>query len=137
MGCSGKPGAPIHGPSNSKETNTTRVATDEGNSQVAKPNDEKVPIEKALKKPKVSNKVKEALMLPTCMNLNPRSIYNKVTELITFIKEKQVHCVFLSESWERPEFNLNDLIHIEDFKVISNPMGLRSNMGPFNPKEHF
>ena len=60
-------------------------------------------------------------MLPTCMNLNPRSIYNKITEFITFITEKQVHCVFLSESWERQEFNLSQLIQLEDFTVISNP----------------
>ena len=60
-------------------------------------------------------------MLPTCMNLNPRSICNKVTELITLIKELQVHCIFLSESWERPEFNLSELISIDDFTVISNP----------------
>ena len=60
-------------------------------------------------------------MLPTCMNLNPRSIYNKAQEFITFIKEHSIHCVFLSESWERPEFNLSQLLDIEDFMVISNP----------------
>ena len=32
-----------------------------------------------------------------------------------------MHCAFLSESWERPEFNLSQLLHIEDFTVISNP----------------
>ena len=60
-------------------------------------------------------------MLPVCMNLNPRSIYNKVTEFTTFLTEKQVHCVFLSESWERPEFNLSQILQLEDFTVISNP----------------
>ena len=62
-----------------------------------------------------------ATEVPTCRNLNPRSIYNKVIEFITLIKEEQVHCVFLSESWERPEFNLSQLINIEDYRVISNP----------------
>ena len=60
-------------------------------------------------------------MLPTCMNLNPRSVYNKSMKLVTFIKEEQVYCVFISESWERPEFDLSKLIDIEDFTVISNP----------------
>ena len=60
-------------------------------------------------------------MLPTCMNLNPRSIYNKVQAFATLIKEHQVHCVFLSESWERPEFDLSQLIDMEDFSVVSNP----------------
>ena len=103
------------------------MATDEGNSQVVKPNDGTIPIRN---KPKnVSNKLEEALMLPTCINLNPRSIYNKVTEFITLVKEKQAHCIFLSESWERPEFNLNDLINIEDFKVISNPFQRKGQGG--------
>ena len=42
----------------------------------------------------VSNIVKEALMLPICMNLNPRSIYNKVQEFVTFVVEKQIHVIF-------------------------------------------
>ena len=60
-------------------------------------------------------------MLPTCMNLNPRSIYNKVQAFATFIKEHQVTCVFLSESWERPEYDLSQLLHMEDYQIISNP----------------
>ena len=48
-----------------------------------KPNDEKIPVNKTTN---VSKKVTEALVLPSCMNLNPRSIYNKSTEFITFIK---------------------------------------------------
>ena len=55
------------------------------------------------------------------MNLNPRSIYNKVEEFITFVEEHEISCIFLSESWERPEFNLNQLINIEDFSRVSNP----------------
>ena len=68
-------------------------------------------------------------MLPVCINLNPRSIYNKVNEFITFIKEEKVQCVFLSESWERPEFNLTQLLNIEDFTVISNPHQRRGTGG--------
>ena len=60
-------------------------------------------------------------MLPICMNLNPRSIYNKVEEFTTFVKEHNIQCGFLSESWERPEYNLTELIEIEGFTVISNP----------------
>ena len=84
-----------------------------------KSNDVKV-LEKNANK-KLSNKVLEALVLPSCMNLNPRSIYNKLNEFLTFIKEQSIHCVFISESWERPKFNLTQLIEIEDFTVISNP----------------
>ena len=94
----------------------------EGTVEPTKSNDAKIHVNTTKKtSTNVPNKVKEALILPTCMNLNPRSIYNKIIEFITFIKEHQVHCVFLSESWERPEFSLDQLIDIEDYKVISNP----------------
>ena len=72
-------------------------------------------------KPKLPNKLKEALVLPVCVNLNPRSLYNKSSAFTTFIKEHQVGCVFLSESWERPEYDLSKLIDIEDYAVVSNP----------------
>ena len=37
---------------------------------------------------KRSNKVLQALHLPKVVNLNPRSIYNKVDEFCTFVDEK-------------------------------------------------
>ena len=40
---------------------------------------------------------------------------------MSFIQEHQIHCIFISESWERPEFDLSKLINIENFTVISNP----------------
>ena len=69
----------------------------------------------------MSKKMKEALMLPVCVNLNPRSLYNKSSAFSTFIKEHQVGCMFLSESWERPEYDLSKLIDIDDYTVVSNP----------------
>ena len=75
-----------------------------------KPNDDKVSLK--IKSKSTSNKVKEALVLPTCINLNPRSIYNKAKDFKNFIQEQQVHCVFLRESWERPEFTLSQLLDI-------------------------
>ena len=98
-------------------TNTGRMAPNETGIDADKQDDAEIP---AIKR-NIPNKITEALMLPTCMNLNPRSIYNKVTEFSTFITEEQIHCIFLSESWERPEFDLSKLINIEDYTVISNP----------------
>ena len=40
---------------------------------------------------KRSNKLLEALSLPTIVNLNPRSIYNKVDEFHTFVSNKYNH----------------------------------------------
>ena len=93
---------------------------DEDNDETAQCVNDKVSV-KVDKTNKVAQKVIEAQFLPVCMNLNPRSIYNKVEEFITFVNEHNISCIFLSESWERPEFNLNQLINIEDYSVVSNP----------------
>ena len=85
----------------------------------AESNGVKVPVKNTEKK--IPCKIKEALALPTCMNINPRSIYNKIQEFITLVQEENIQCVFLSESFERPEFDLSRLIRMEDYTVISNP----------------
>ena len=97
---------------------TVGMDSNEASPQHDEQNDVQVHVKKSQN---VQKKLKEALVLPTCMNLNPRSIYNKLREFVTFIKEENVHAVFLSESWERPEFDLSHLIDIDDFTVISNP----------------
>ena len=55
------------------------------------------------------------------MNVNPRSIYNKVEEFHAFVEEEEIDCVFMSESWERPEKPLDQIINLPDHIVISNP----------------
>ena len=55
------------------------------------------------------------------MNVNPRSIYNKSNEFHNFVVEEDIDCVFMSESWERPEQPLNKIINLPDHTVISNP----------------
>ena len=66
--------------------------SDEKHATTFKPTDDKVLLK--VKPKNTSNKLKEAIVLPTCMNLNPRSIYNKAKEFITFIQEHQIHCIF-------------------------------------------
>ena len=70
------------------------MGSDEAGTKQDKRDDVKVPVKNLKNVPK---KVAEALMLPTCMNLNPRSIYNKVQAFATFIKEHQVSCVMLGD----------------------------------------
>ena len=70
---------------------------------------------------KRSNKLIQALDLPNVMNVNPRSIYNKIQEFHTFVKEETIDCVFMSESWERPNQPLQEIINLPNYKVISNP----------------
>ena len=77
---------------------------------------------------KRSNKVCQALNLPKVLNLNPRSIYNKINEFVTFVDEENIDLACLSESWERENLTLENVINIENFKVISN-VSQRSGSG--------
>ena len=47
-----------------------------------------------------------AAFLPTIVNINPRSLYNKVDEFCTLVKMESVDVVFVSETWEREELPL-------------------------------
>ena len=76
---------------------------------------------KNIKNIKRSNKLLQALNLPTIMNVNPRSIYNKKEEFHTFVEEYSIDCVFMSESWERPDEPLEQIINLPNHTVISNP----------------
>ena len=69
---------------------------------------------------KRSNKVCEALDLPSVLNLNPRSVYNKVDEFHDLVNELEVDLLFMSESWERENQTLDKIIKLENYQVISN-----------------
>ena len=70
---------------------------------------------------KISKKLKFAYNLPIVANINPRSLYGKENELKTFIEEHAIDCTFLSETWERLNFPLENLLEMEGYQVISNP----------------
>ena len=82
-----------------------------------------------------SNKAGQAPVLPTVMNINPRSAYNKPEELQALIKEEDIDCTFLSESWERPEMTLEQLLSElqEDYRIISNPSARREGRSGGRP----
>ena len=104
-------------------------------SSVASNNDQQIPVfttqrNQVFNKPikrkcsnktvKRSNKVCEALDLPSVLNLNPRSVYNKVDEFHNLVNELQVDLLFMSESWERENQTLDQIIKLENYQVISN-----------------
>ena len=66
--------------------------------------------------------------MPTVINLNPRSVYNKVNEFHSLVSELEVDLVFMSESWERESLTLDQIIDLDNYKVISN-VYQRSGMG--------
>ena len=77
---------------------------------------------------KRSNKNIQALSLPAICNINPRSVYNKADEFHAFVEQETVDVVFMSESWERENLPLKDIIKLEDHTVIAN-VHQRSGMG--------
>ena len=62
------------------------------------------------------------------MNINPRSIYNKIEEFTALVNELDVQLICMSETWEREAQPLGDLIQLENFKIVSN-VHQRKNVG--------
>ena len=62
------------------------------------------------------------------INLKPRSVYNKIDEFHDLVSELQVDLVFMSESWEPESLTLDQIIDLENYKVISN-VYQRTGMG--------
>ena len=75
-----------------------------------------------------SNRFSPALTLLSLCNMNPRSVYNKADEFHTFVEEEAIDVVFLSESWERENLPLDEIINLEDHTVVSN-VHQRTGMG--------
>ena len=69
---------------------------------------------------KRSNKLLIAVQLPVVVNLNPRSIYNKVNEFKTMMEQLDVGVCFISESWDRQSLGLEKIIDLEGHRVIKN-----------------
>lgn len=66
-----------------------------------------------------SNKAVQALNLPIVININPRSLNNKVESFKTYIVEEEIDLAFISESHEREGHPLVDSLQMEDYDIIS------------------
>ena len=77
-----------------------------------------------LKTIKRSNKISEASNLPTVINLNPRSLYQKVDEFKTLIEQTEAGVCCISESWDRSHISggkrLADIIDIDGYQFVQN-----------------
>ena len=76
-------------------------------------------VPRTLKIIKRSEKLVQAASLPRILNMNPRSIYSKINEFKTFVIEREIDLVCMSETWERDEETLEKIVNMEDFTVIS------------------
>ena len=80
---------------------------------------------------KRNNKLIEAINLPKVLNCNPQSLYNKKEEFIALMEQKEIDIAFISESWERnnwPLFELLEDLSNSGYSVISN-VHQRNNRG--------
>ena len=75
------------------------------------------PVRKTLKR---NSKVINALELPKVMNINPRSIYNKAEEFCLLLDMYESDVIFMSESWDRKDKPLDEIIKKEHFRIIKN-----------------
>ena len=67
-----------------------------------------------------TSKFIQALDLPILCNINPRSVYNKIDEFQTFVQQEELDVILMSESWERQDKSLNQIIDLEDYTIVSN-----------------
>ena len=64
--------------------------------------------------------ISQSMALPTIMNLNPRSIYNKTEDFKLLIEQYNVDCILMSESWEREKFSLKQLLNLDNYEIVMN-----------------
>ena len=67
-----------------------------------------------------SNRILEATQLPVIMLLNPRSIYNKLEEFRTMMEQMEVDICAISESWDRENLPIENILQMEGYKIIKN-----------------
>ena len=69
----------------------------------------------------------QATHLPSVMNVNPRSVYNKANEFVTMVEQYQSDLILMSESWDRIKEPLETIIKIDGYKVYTavNPRSFR------------
>ena len=77
---------------------------------------QRIPIRKVIKR---SNRLLKALNVPSVMNINPRSVYNKVNEFLTLVEQYESDLIFMSETWDRVNQPLENLIQIDGYKVVT------------------
>ena len=87
-------------------------------------NIERTPVRKVLKR---NNLFLNSIHLPSVMNINPRSVYNKVDEFLTLVDQYESDLIFMSETWDRVHQPLENLIQLENYRVMTavNPRNFR------------
>ena len=75
------------------------------------------PVRKTIRR---NNLILQSMELPVIMNINPRSIYNKTEEFILLLEQYSADLICMSESWERDNLPLDELLSLDNYRVITN-----------------
>ena len=67
----------------------------------------------------LSDETQQTSRLPLCLMFNARSVYNKVNNLRTMLKQIGPDITIISETWERKRLCLDDLLSLSQFKSLS------------------
>ena len=72
-----------------------------------------------LKTIKRNSDILQSIQLPVVINLNPRSIYNKTDEFSQMLEQYSPELITISESWERENLTLEELLKLENKLELS------------------
>ena len=75
------------------------------------------PVRKSVRR---NNLVLQSVSLPTVMNINPRSIYNKSDEFPLLLEQYEADIICMSESWEQKDKSLEQLLDLPNYQIITN-----------------
>ena len=67
-----------------------------------------------------NNLLIESIKLPIIMNINPRSVYNKTDDFKLLLDQYEADIVCMSESWERDNYSLEDLLQLDTYTIVTN-----------------
>ena len=67
--------------------------------------------------------------MPVVVNLNPRSIYIKAEEFKIMMEQLDVSLCFMSESWDRDNLGLEEVINMDGFRIIKNVLQRKGKGG--------
>ena len=98
-----------------KPTIPVHISVFRNEKTISKPRRE--PVRKTIRR---HNDILQSLELPVILNINPRSLYNKTDEFSELIEQYSADLITISESWEREERTLEELLQLENYKVITN-----------------
>ena len=85
-----------------------------------------LPVRKTIGK---CEKAASALNLPIVMNLNARSIYNKINEFQDVVTQYEVDLIMMSETWERENLKLSEILKLDNYQVVTNVVQRRNRGG--------